>query len=71
MNSLASESSKVCPYDFKKGAVTRMIAIKIRRFIIKSRFIGIKLCKPIERYNITILCGEEEWSGGFWAGFIS
>lgn len=27
------------------GAVTRMIAIKIRRFIIKSRFIGSKLDK--------------------------
>ena len=26
----------------------------------KSRFIGIKLCKPTEKYNITILHGEEE-----------
>ncbi len=27
----------------------------------KSRFVGIKLCKPTEKYNITILHGEEEW----------
>ena len=27
----------------------------------KSRFIGIKLCKPTEKYNITILHEEEEW----------
>ncbi len=26
----------------------------------KFRFIGIKLCKPTEKYNITILHGEEE-----------
>ena len=26
----------------------------------KSRFVGIKLCKPTEKYNITILNGEEE-----------
>ena len=30
------------------------------RLLEKFRFVGIKLCKPTEKYNITILHGEEE-----------